>query len=248
MTSAEAKVAESASGEPHLPSAGREVYGYSLVQTARLLCTLRWLCGCLSEMFGSWATQAADETGVAGLAAADSSEGVFSLDSRDAVSDDPDDSDVAAAAAVVELMRLSRRLADHRKVLDGLQPDSEKLATWREAAPANPKLCAALKEISVADDSASSVSQRVAIAQCLIMPMLCTIYERIGEQAAWHSDGALITTAETLGAQLSRLPHVLVSDYAEAQQFRHVSAEAAKALAAAGGLIPSEVLCPQDWP
>lgn len=33
--------------------------GYSVVQTARLVCTLRWTCGRLSEMLKSWAAEAA---------------------------------------------------------------------------------------------------------------------------------------------------------------------------------------------
>ena len=68
--------------------------GYSVAQTARLVCALRWVCGRLSEILEAWAAEAAE----AG------------------------ESDHAPAG--VRLAELSRQLAVHRETLDGFQPDS----------------------------------------------------------------------------------------------------------------------------
>ncbi len=101
---------------------GRSVSrGYSVAQTARLVCALRWACGRLAEMLEGWAAQAAGTPGHAEVAA--------------------------------PLSELSRRLASHREALDGLQPDSELMAPWRQAAPADGSLAAALDEIAASEGS-----------------------------------------------------------------------------------------------
>ncbi len=202
-------------------------YGYSLGQTARLVCSLRWLCSRLSEMFESWAAQAA-------TAAAETD------DSADAAAND---ADAAGKAVALELRQLGRRLGDHRAVLNGLQPDSERLAPWREAAPAHPALIAALDTIAATTDS----SQRLDIALELLVPQLRNAYGQICERAANHSDGALITTAETFRSELQRHYRIGRAGRSDEQRSSAVT-EAERTLAAAGGLIPSEVLCSPDWP
>ena len=113
--------------------------GYSAVQTARLVSALRWACGRLSEIVGAWATEAAVGGAQTGGGDQPDRSGRDSVDVHVTA---------AAAAAAAEMTVLSRRLAAHRDVLDGLQPDSELLASWRLAAPADPSLADALDEIA----------------------------------------------------------------------------------------------------
>ncbi len=221
-------------------------YGYSLEQAARLVCALRWVCGRLSEMFEIWAAQAATEAAGDNSGNADRADNAGSAaeDGRADSAGDAASAGNAASAVALELRQLGRRLADHRAVLDGLQPDSERLAPWRRAAPSNPSLDGALGEIEASGDS----SQRLGIALDLILPQLLDAYERIRERAAGHSDGALITAAATLGAELRGQRLVGGAGQNEREQLRSVVGSAERILASAGGLIPAESLCPQDWP
>ena len=183
--------------------------GYSVAQTARLVCGLRWVCGRLSEVLGVWAQEAA----AAGA---------------------------PHAVASVRLAVLSRRLAAHRETLDGLQPDSQLMASWREAAPADPALAAALDTIAATEGP----SERLAVAVAVFVPQLSGVYEQIGEHAAPHCDAALASAAGSLR-------HDLDGEAAAAGAGQLSAAEAVEAadrvLSAAGGIVGPYVLMPDDW-
>ena len=147
-----------------MPGARTVSRGYSAVQTARLVSALRWVCGRLSEIVDAWACEAAADSADAGAAGAD---------------------------AVVEMTVLSRRLAAHRGVLDGLQPDSERLSAWRQAAPADASLAGALDGIAALEDA----SERLAVAREVLVPQLLGAYRQIVAHAAPHCDGALASAA-----------------------------------------------------
>ena len=177
--------------------------GYSVAQTARLVCALRWSCGRLSEMLEAWAVQAAGA---------------------------PEHAEAAAT-----MWELSRRLASHREILDGLQPSSEQMAPWRQAAPADQALVAALDEISASEGT----PERLDIARKVLVPQLLRIYAEICEHAAPHCDGTLISVAGSLGFDLDRRA-------APAGAARSGAVEAAAgALSAAGGIVERSLLRPQ---
>ena len=185
--------------------------GYSVAQTARLVCALRWVCGWLSEMFESWAAQAAAAPEHAG--------------------------------AAVSMSELSRRLAGHRESLDRLQPDSELMASWRQAAPADQSLVATLEEIAALEGSL----ERLDIARRVIVPRLHGAYLQIGERAAPHCDAALASAARSLGYDLERdLRDGTTAPEGVAQQ--SVVDEAERVLSAVGGIVGPSLLQPDDWP
>ena len=177
--------------------------GYSVAQTARLVCALRWACGRLAEMLEGWAAQAAGT---------------------------PEHAEAAAPLSV-----LGRRLASHREALDGLQPDSELMAPWRQAAPADPSLAEALDEIAALEGS----RERLGVAREVLVPELQRVYAEIREHAAPHCDGALISTAGSLGFDLDRR-----AAPAGAAQSAAVQA-AAGVLSAAGGIVERSLLRPE---
>ena len=179
--------------------------GYSVAQTARLVCALRWACGRLSEMLEAWAEQAAAS---------------------------PEHSGDAAA-----MSELGGRLAAHRDALDGLQPDSELMAPWRQAAPADPSLAGALDEIASLEDP----WERLAVAEAVFVPELSGAYRQIVEHAAPHCDGALASVARALEHDLDR-----EDSSAGAAQPGAVEA-AASVLSEAGGIVGPSVLRPGDW-
>ncbi|MYA14487.1 MAG: hypothetical protein F4Z26_07170 [Acidimicrobiaceae bacterium] len=180
-------------------------HGYSVAQTARLVCGLRWVCGRLSEMLGAWAAQAAST---------------------------PEHAEAAAS-----MSELSRRLASHRETLDGFQPDSELMAPWRQAAPADPALAEALDEIA----GLEGPLERVAVAERVFAPELAGAYRQIGEHAAPHCDAALASAARALELDLDR-----EDSSAGVAQPGAVEA-AASALSAVGGIVESSLLRPGDW-
>ena len=184
--------------------------GYSVAQTARLVCALRWACGRLAEMLESWAAQAA------------------------AVSEH--------AGAAASMSELSRRFAGHRESLDRLQPDSELMAPWRQAAPADLSLAATLDEIAALEGPL----ERLDIARRVIVPHLLDAYLQIGEQAAPHCDAALASTARSLRHDLGRDRRAGRAAPAGARQ--SVVDEAERALAAVGGLVGPSRLQPDGWP
>ena len=204
--------------------------GYSAVQTARLVSALRWACGRLSEIVGAWATEAA--VGGAQTGGGDQPD----RSGRDSV-----DVHVAAAAAAVEMTVLSRRLAVHRDVLDGLQPDSELLASWRLAAPADPSLADALDEIA----ALQGPLERRGVAGEVLVPQLLGAYQEICEHAAPHCDAALASAAGSLGHGLDR-GRVGGSARADAAS-SSAAASAERSLLAAGGLVRSSLLRPGSW-
>ncbi len=204
--------------------------GYSAVQTARLVSALRWACGRLSEIVGAWATEAA--VGGAQTGGGDQPD----RSGRDSV-----DVHVAAAAAAAEMTVLSRRLAAHRDVLDGLQPDSEQLASWRLAAPADPSLADALDEIA----AVKGPLERRGVAGEVLVPQLLGAYEEICEHAAPHCDAALASAAGSLGHDLDR-GRVGGSERADAAP-SSAAASAERSLLAAGGLVGSSLLRPGSW-
>ena len=185
--------------------------GYSVAQTARLVCALRWSCGRLSEVLEAWAAQAAGA---------------------------PDHAEAAAT-----MWELSRRLASHREILDGLQPSSELMAPWRQAAPADVALVAALDEIAGLEGSA----ERVDVARKVLVPQLLRVYAEICEQAAPHCDGTLISVAGSIGFDLDR-EHRSGGAPSEGAEGRGAVNEAEQALAAVGGIVGPSVLRPDGWP
>jgi len=180
--------------------------GYSVAQTARLVCGLRWACGRLSEMLDDWAAQAA--------------------------------SSPEHAQAAASMSQLSRRLASHRETLDGLQPDSELMAPWRRAAPADPALAGALDEIA----GLAGHCGRVAVARGVIVPRFAHVCGEILGHAAPHCDGALASAARALRQDLDR-------DAASVGAAQPGAVEAAdRVLTEAGGIIGPSLLRPGDWP
>ncbi|MXV98762.1 MAG: hypothetical protein F4Z90_08525 [Acidimicrobiaceae bacterium] len=179
--------------------------GYSVAQTARLVCALRWACGRLAEMLDAWAAQAAS---------------------------DPEHAEAAAAVS-----ELSRRLASHRETLDGLQPDSELMAPWRQAAPADPALAEALDEIA----GLAGPLERLAVAEEVFVPELSDAYRQIGEHAAPHCDAALASAARTLQHDLDR------EDSSVGVAQPGAVEAAASVLSAVGGIVESSLLRPGDW-
>lgn len=175
--------------------------GYSVAQTARLVCGLRWACGRLSEMLEGWAAEAAE------------------------------------AEASVHLAELGRRLASHRETLDGLQPDSELMAAWRQAAPADQGLVAALDGIA----GLAGSSGRIAVAWRVIVPQLAHVYGEILEHAAPHCDAALASAARALREDLDR-------GAASAGVAQPGAVDAAdRVLTTAGGIVEPSLLRPGDW-
>ena len=152
-------------------------HGYSVAQTARLVCALRWACGRLSEMLDGWAAQAGE---AGGRQAAEAGE--------------------PHGAAAVRLADLSHRLDSHRGTLDGFQPDSELMAPWRQAAPADQGLVTALDEIAALEGPLD----RIAVAEEVFVPELSDAYRQIGEHAAPHCDAALASAARALRHDLDR--------------------------------------------
>ena len=206
--------------------------GYSAVQTARLVAALRWTCGRLSEIVGVWATEAA--------AAAGGGAQTGGGDQPDRAGRDSVDVHVAAAAAAVEMTVLSRRLAAHRDVLDGLQPDSERLASWRLAAPADPSLADALDEIA----ALQGPLERRGVAREVLVPQLLGAYQEIREHAAPHCDAALASAAGSLSHDLDR---GRVGGAARADAASSSAPAAERSLLAAGGLVGSSLLRPDSW-
>ena len=142
-----------------------------------------------------------------------------------------------SAAAAVEMMVLSRRLASHRGVLDGLQPDSERLSAWRQAAPADESLAGALGEIATLEGA----SERLAVARQVLVPQLVGVYLQIGIHAAPHCDGALASAAGSLGHDLDRGGHHAAAPAGGGP------ANAARRLSSAGGLVGRSLLRPAGW-
>ena len=202
--------------------------GYSLVQTARLVAALRWACGRLSEIVGAWASDAAASLG----SGAQPGGG----DSADAGA-----ADAGAAEAAVDMTVLSRRLAAHRGVLDGLQPDSERLASWRHAAPADPLLAEALDEIA----ALPGALERLSVAREVLVPELLGAYREICAHAAPHCDAALASAASSLRHDLGRGGrHAAASADAVPSS---AAAAAERRLSAAGGLVGRSLLRPDNW-
>ena len=138
----------------------------------------------------------------------------------------------------VHLSVLSRRLASHRQVLDDLQPDSERLAEWRQPGPADVSLAGALDEIAVTEGP----PECLAVAEEVFVPQLAGVYERIGEHAAPHCDAALASVARLLRHDLDRETTAAGSGQPGGVEAAH------RALSGAGGLVGPDVLRPEDWP
>lgn len=182
--------------------------GYSVAQTARLVCALRWACSRLSETLEAWAAQAA--TGA-----------------------------TENAEAEVRLAELSRRLASHRDALDGLQPDSELMAPWRQAAPADPLLAEALDEIS----TLGGPLEQLEVVTAVFVPQLLGAYREICEHAAPHCDAALASVARSLGHDLDR-----ARGNGAGPAGRAAVDAAERLVSTAGGIVGPSVLRPDDWP
>ncbi|MYH94178.1 MAG: hypothetical protein F4126_10755 [Acidimicrobiaceae bacterium] len=135
------------------------------------------------------------------------------------------------------MSELSRRLASHRETLDGLQPDSELMAPWRQAAPADPALAEALDEIA----GLAGPLERLAVAEEVFVPELSDAYRQIGEHAAPHCDAALASAARTLQHDLDR------EDSSVGVAQPGAVEAAASVLSAVGGIVESSLLRPGDW-
>lgn len=144
------------------------------------------------------------------------------------------------AVASVRLAVLSRRLGAHRETLDGLQPDSQRMASWREAAPADPVLAAALDTIAATEGP----SERLAVAVEVFVPQLSGVYEQIGEHAAPHCDAALASAARSLRHNLGR--EAAIAGAGQPSAAEAVEA-ASRVLSAAGGVVSPYLLRPEDW-
>ena len=212
--------------------------GYSVAQTARLVCALRWSCGRLSEILEAWAAQAADTPERTETAqAADTPERTEAAQAADTperteavqAADTPEHAGAAAA-----MWELSRRLAAHRETLDGLQPDSELMTSWREAAPADGSLVAALDEIAALKGSV----ERLDIARKVLVPQLLGVYAAIGDHAAPHCDAALASAVRALRHDLDR------GDAPAGAGSPGAVEAAARVLSAAGGLVERSLLRP----
>ena len=207
-------------------------HGYTVAQTARLVCALRWVCGRLSETAGGWAAEAAAAAGARHSRGGASGPDGWSGDS-------PDD---GIAAAAVCMAGMSRRLASHREALDSLQPDSERLASWRQAAPATQPLAAAFDEVAALDGPLD----RLAVVRGVLVPALVDAYGEICEHAASHCDAALASVARSLRHDLGR--GCVDGGPAHARESRSTAvAEAHEALSAAGGMVGRSLLRPDDW-
>ena len=135
---------------------------------------------------------------------------------------------------------LSRRLAAHRGVLDGLQPDSERLASWRHAAPADPLLAEALDEIA----ALPGALERLSVAREVLVPELLGAYREICAHAAPHCDAALAAAASSLRHDLGRGGRHAA---ASADAVPSSAAAAERRLSAAGGLVGRSLLRPDSW-
>lgn len=215
--------------------------GYSVAQTARLVSGLRWVCGRLSEMLQAWAQRAAASCGGSGV------DGGHERPGQAAASPGTE------AEAAVRLAELGRRLAWHRETLDGLQPDSVRLAAWHQASPAGDALVAALDEVEATEGSV----ERLDVALTVFVPQLTDVYGQIGQHAAPHCDAALAAVASRLLHDLQKSvdPGAAGQAIEEAREelsavgARSEAAESAeRVLAAAGGLVAAAMVRPETWP
>ncbi len=153
------------------------------------------------------------------------------------------------AGAAVRLLELSRRLALHRETLDGLQPDSERMAAWRQASPADQALVAALDEIA----ALQGPSERLAVAETVLVPALAGVYREIGQHAAPHCDAALASAVRALLHDLDREAAVAGAgqpgtvETAGALEVASPVEAAGRVLTAAGGIVGPDVLRPGAW-
>ena len=160
--------------------------------------------------------------------------------------------DAAAAGgnhqAAVGLSVLGRRLASHRQALDGLQPDSELLAQWRQPAPGDASLAEALDEIAALDGAA----ERLAVAREVLVPQLLGAYRDVCEHAAPHCDAALASTADSLHRDLGGdlgggLGGGRTAGILEGAAPTGAAAEAERGLSAVGGLVARSLVRPDGW-
>ncbi len=148
--------------------------------------------------------------------------------------------DAGATAFAVEMTVLSRRLAAHRDVLDGLQPDSERLAAWRQATPADASVTGALDEIA----AIRGTTERLAVARDVLVPQLLGAYRDIGDHAAPHCDAALATAADSLSHDLDR---DRPGDAAHTPESSEAAAAVERRLATVGGVVGRSLLRPAAW-
>ena len=219
-------------------------HGYSVAQTARLVCTLRWTCTRLSEMLEAWAADASGHAEAAFTVDASShAEAAFTVDASDHVATALAADASGHAEVAARLWELSRRLAAHREALDSLQPTSEAMASWRQPAVAEASLATAIDELAASTGS----RERFEITTRVLVPQLLRAYAAICEHGAPHCDAALISVAGALGFDLDR-EHLTDVAAAEATPTLRAATEAEQVLAAVGGLVAPSVLQPRDWP
>lgn len=215
--------------------------GYSVAQTARLVSGLRWVCGRLSEMLQVWAQRAAASSGGSEV------DGGHERPGQAAALPGSE------AEAAVRMAELGRRLAWHRETLDGLQPDSVRMAAWHQAAPVDDALAAALEEVEATGGSV----ERLDVALAVFVPQLADVYRQIGQHAAPHCDAALAAVTSRLLHDLQKSvdPGAAGDAIEEAREelpavgARSEAAESAeRVLAAAGGLVAAAMVKPETWP
>lgn len=213
-----------------------------MAQTARLVSGLRWVCGRLSEMLQVWAQRAAASSGGSEV------DGGHERPGQAAALPGSE------AEAAVRMAELGRRLAWHRETLDGLQPDSVRMAAWHQAAPVDDALAAALEEVEATGGSV----ERLDVALAVFVPQLADVYRQIGQHAAPHCDAALAAVASRLRHDLQksvdpgaagRVPVESAEGELSAVGARSEAAESAeRVLATAGGLVAAAMVRPETWP
>ncbi len=215
--------------------------GYTVAQTARLVAALRWAAGCVADLLGAWA----------GEAGADGPE------------------------AAIWMAAAGRHLAWHRELLERVQPDSVRMERYRDPVPPDPRLPAAIAEITeLSSAGQSGTAARLAVAQHVLIANLVDACDEVCAHAAAHCDAALASAAEAMGRDLqsacrtasSERPRLDASCNPDvsadtvlqlpegadagseagdpAEPAAPEVAQAQRALAAAGGLVPRSLLRP----
>lgn len=172
--------------------------GYTVKQTAELMQAVRWVLGRLATITRLWSVKSASSH-VAVDEACD--------ESRDEVVDE----------ACVWLHTVSGCLDTHKKVFDGLQPDSEALSAYRECSTltkcSTRSGCSSHSERGVCESdrgnalNALSATDLVAMQQLILVlrvfiPHMLDMCQRIEQNCASHCDAHLARAARMMRLEL----------------------------------------------
>ena len=144
-------------------------------------------------------------------------------------------------AMAVWMTVLSRRLAEHRESLASLQPDSVLMEPYREAAPPDPSVQAAVEEIAALRGDGA----QFAAARLVLVPQLAGACDEVCAHAAPHCDAPLARMAETISRDLNRLLETAGDLGGRADAGTDGVARCQRRLEAAGGLVPRPLLRPE---